>query len=138
MLGMILIFWCGNFFFSIPAKISDRAITEGWAQDSGRFKSELTNSRLLSLLYSIPTISLFVLTIKSYRRRNDKLFFKTFLFGLTLFQIIPTFGLFRVTEADPDLFRPILAVLFILFLVGQVISIYKLYELRHSNHNMAE
>lgn len=133
-LGIILIFWVGDLFLGTPAKVSDRAISEGWAEDSDRYKTELIISRLRSLLYAIPTIFLLVLTIKSYRRRKHKLFFVVFLIGLTLFQIVPAFGLYKVTDGDSTFFRPLLVVLFILFLTGQIISIYKLRRLKHSNH----
>jgi len=127
---LILIFWFGDLFLGTPAKVSDNAITEGWADDDAHSNSELINARLLSLIYAIPTLLLLLLTIKSYRLKDYKLFFGTFLFGMTLFQIISVFGFFKVTDNAPGFLRPVLAVLFILFLAGQIVSVYKLYKLR--------
>ncbi len=129
-IGLIVIFWLGDLLGGLPAKVSDRAITEGWAEDANLYKSELIKARFYTLYYAIPAIILLTLTIKSVINENYKLFYWTFLIGLTLFQIIPTLGLFNVTNSDPSFFKPVLAVIFFLFLMGQLFSVFRLYNWR--------
>ncbi len=69
LLGLILVFWVGDLMFLIPAKVSDRAVAGGWAEDSIRYKNELTESRLSTLFYAIPAIIFLVVTVRSYGRK---------------------------------------------------------------------
>ena len=80
-LGLILIFWFGDLFMGTPADVSDRAVTEGWADDRTMYEAEKVKSRLWTLLYALPTIILLTMTIKSIRQKNELMFYWTFLIG---------------------------------------------------------
>ncbi len=74
-LGLILLFWFVDIFVGTSAKVSDQSITNGWAEDNKLYASKLTSARLRTLIYAMPTLILLILTIYSYRRKNEKLFF---------------------------------------------------------------
>lgn len=105
-LGLILIIWLGDLFMGTPADVSDRAVTEGWADDRTMYEAEKVKSRLWTLLYAIPTIILLAMTIKSIRQKNELMFHWTLLIGLTIFQIIPIAGLLSDKANDPPFIVP--------------------------------
>ena len=113
-----------------PADVSDRAVTEGWADDRTMYEVEKTKSRLWTLLYAIPTIVLLTLTIKSIRQKNELMFYWTLLFGLTLFQIIPVAGILSDKAKEPPFIIPIISTLFFIFISGQVFSVIRIVKLK--------
>jgi len=128
-LGIILVFWLGDLFLVTPADLSDRAITEGWAEDRTMYKAETTKSRLLTLIYAIPTIFLLTSTIKSIKQKNELMFYWTLLIGLTIFQIIPVAGLLIDKINDPPFIFPAILTLFTIFISGQIFSIIRIIKL---------
>lgn len=111
----------------IPADITDRSLTEGWVDNSVMYEAEKARSRLRTLLYAIPAIMLGFFAIKAIKQKNERLFYWTFLAGLTLFQVIPVTGLLSAKGQDhPLLIRPLLWTFFLAFLAGQVYSVYRI------------
>ena len=128
-LGLILIFWLGDLFMGTPADVNDRAVTEGWADDRVMYDLEKVKSRLWTLLYAIPTIIMFALTIKSIRQKNELMFYWTFLISLTIFQIIPVAGLLSDKANDPPFIVPVISTFFFIFLSGQIFSVNRIVKL---------
>lgn len=129
-LGLILIFWIGDLTMGVPANVTDRAVTDGWIEDNSRYEDETFESRLLTLIYAIPTILLLLMTIKSLKQKNERLFYWTFLIGLTIYQIIPVVGLLSDNSQDPPFIKPILLTFFTVFLGGQILSVYRIVKTR--------
>jgi hypothetical protein len=128
-LGLILVFWLGDLFLGTPADVSDRAVTEDWADDRTRYEAEKMKSRLWTLVYAIPTIILLTATVKSIRQKNELMFYCTFLIGLTIFQIIPVAGLLNDKSNDPPFIIPIIITFFLIFISGQIFSVFKIVKL---------
>lgn len=128
-LGLIVVFWFGDLFMGTPADVSDRAVTEGWADDRTMYEAEKAKSRLWTLLYAIPTIILLTMTIKSIRQKNELMFYWTFLIGLTIFQIIPVAGLLSDKANSPPFIVPIILTLFTIFIIGQVFSVIRIVKI---------
>jgi heme A synthase len=128
-LGIILIFWLGDLFMGTPADVSDRAVTEGWADDRTMYEAEKVKSRLWTLLYAIPTIILLTMTIKSIRQKNELMFYWTLLIGLTIFQIIPVAGLLSDKTNNPSFIVPVILAFFSIFISGQIFSIFRIIKL---------
>lgn len=133
-LGLILLFWFGDLFMGTPADVSDRAVTEGWADDRTMYEAEKMKSRLWTLIYAIPTIILLTMTVKSIRQKKERLFYLTFLIGLTIFQIIPVVGLLNDKAKDPPFIKPVLLVFFLTFLIGQIFSIYRIVKINKADN----
>jgi len=112
------------------AEVSDRAVTEGWAEDRTMYEAEKTKSRLWTLLYAISTIILLITTIKSIRQKNELMFYWTLLIGLTVFQIIPIAGLLSDKTNDPPFIVPAILTLFTIFISGQIFSVLKILNLK--------
>ncbi|MBS1570004.1 MAG: hypothetical protein JST45_11270 [Bacteroidetes bacterium] len=129
-LGLILIFWLGDLFMGTPADVSDRAVTEGWADDRTMYEAETVKSRLWTLLYAIPTIILLTMTIKFIRQNNELMFYWTFLIGLTIFQIIPVAGLLSDKANDPPFIVPVISTFFFIFISGQIFSVIRIVKLK--------
>jgi hypothetical protein len=129
-LGLILVFWLGGLFMGTPADVSDRAVTEGWADDRTMYEAEIVKLRLWTLLYAIPTIILLTLIIKSIRQKNELMFYWTLLIGLTIFQIIPVAGLLSDKANDPPFIIPIISTLFFTFISGQIFSVIRIVKLK--------
>lgn len=110
-----------------PADVSDRAVTEGWADDRTMYEAETVKSRLWTLLYAIPTILLLTFTIKSIRHKNDLMFYWSLLIGLTLFQIIPIAALLNVLTDGLTFIIPL--IFFLIFISGQIFSIIRIVKL---------
>ncbi len=108
------------------AEVGDRAIEGGWAEDDKSYANELLQTRLRTLYYLIPTVILLFFTIKSFRQKNELLFYWTFLIGLSLFQILPLKGLSHFNPNGPEFVKPLLWVFLLTFLTGQIYSIVKL------------
>lgn len=125
-LGLIIVFWFGDLLMGTPAEISDRAVTEGWAEDKTRYEEEKLKSRFWTLIYAIPTIILLTLTVISIRGKNELMFFCVLLIGLTIFQIIPLAGLINKEAKDPLYIISVFLILFFIFLSGQILSIIKI------------
>lgn len=113
-----------------PADVSDRAVTEGWADDRTMYEAETVKSRLWTLLYAIPTIILLTMTIKSIRQNNELMFYWTFLIGLTIFQIIPVAGLLSDKANDPPFIVPVISTFFFIFISGQIFSVIRIVKLK--------
>jgi hypothetical protein len=113
-----------------PADVSDRAVTEGWADDRTMYEAEKVKSRLWTLLYAIPTIILLTMTIKSIRQKNELMFYWTFLIGLTIFQIIPVAGLLSDKANDPPFIVPVISTFFFIFISGQIFSVIRIVKLK--------
>ena len=128
-LGLILVFWLGDLFLGTPAAVSDRAVTEDWADDGKRYAAEKMKSRLWTMVYAIPTLILLTATVKSIRQKNELLFYRTFLIGLTIFQIIPVAGLLKDKSNDPPFILPIILTFFLIFTSGQIFSVLKIVKL---------
>ena len=128
-LGLILVFWLGDLFLGTPADVSDRAVTEDWADDEKRYAAEKMKSRLWTLVYAIPTLILLNATVKSIRQKNELLFYRTFLIGLTIFQIIPVAGLIKDKSNDSPFIFPIILTFFVIFTSGQIFSVLKIVKL---------
>ena len=128
-LGLILVFWLGDLFLGTPAAVSDRAVTEDWADDEKRYAAEKMKSRLWTLVYAIPTLILLNATVKSIRQKNELLFYRTFLIGLTIFQIIPVAGLIKDKSNDSPFIFPIILTFFVIFTSGQIFSVLKIVKL---------
>ena len=131
-LGLTLIFWLGDLFMGTPADVSDRAVTEDWADNSTMYESEIMKSRIWTLLYAIPTIILLTTTIISIRQKNEFLFYWTFLIGLTIFQIIPVAGLLSDKANDPPFVIPVISTFFFIFISGQIFSVFRIIKLTKS------
>ncbi len=112
-----------------PADVSDRAVTEGWADDSAIYQAEKIKSRLCTLIYAIPTIILLTMTVKSVRQKDERLFYRTFLIGLTIFQIIPVVGLLSDKAKDPPFIVPLMLTFFLIFISGQIFSVFRIVKL---------
>jgi hypothetical protein len=112
-----------------PADVSDRAVTEGWADDRTMYEAEKVKSRLWTLLYAIPTIILLTMTIKSIRQKNELMFYWTLLIGLTLFQIIPVAGLLSDKANNPPFIVPVILTFFSVFISGQIFSVFRIIKL---------
>jgi hypothetical protein len=128
-LGLIIVFWVGDLLMGTPAEISDRAVTEGWAEDKTRYEEEKWKSRFLTLIYAIPTIILLASTVISIIRKNELMFYWIFLIGITIFQIIPITGLINKEAKDPPFIIPVFMIFFFIFLSGQILSIIKIVKL---------
>jgi hypothetical protein len=128
-LGLILVFWLGDLFLGTPADVSDRAVTEDWANDGKRYATEKMKSRLWTLVYAIPTLILLTATVKSIRQKNELLFYRTFLIGLTIFQIIPVVRLLKDKSNDPPFIFPIILTFFLIFISGQIFSVLKIVKI---------
>ena len=128
-LGLILVFWLGDLFLGTPADVSDRAVIEDWADDGKRYAAEKMKSRLWTMVYAIPTLILLTATVKSIRQKNELLFYRTFLIGLTIFQIIPVVGLIKDKSNDPPFILPIILTFFLIFTSGQIFSVLKIVKL---------
>jgi hypothetical protein len=114
------------------ADVSDRGVTEGWVDDRTMYEAEIMKSRFWTLIYAIPTIILLTTTVKSIRQKNERLFYLTLLIGLTIFQIIPVFGLLSDKAKDPPFIVPLLLTFFLIFISGQLFSVFKIVKLRNS------
>ena len=122
-------FWLGDLFMGTPADVSDRAVTEGWADDRTMYEAEKVKSRLWTLLYAIPTIILLTMTIKSIRQKNELMFYWTLLIGLTIFQIIPVAGLLSDKANDPPFIIAVILTFFSIFISGQIFSVIRIVKL---------
>lgn len=131
-LGLILIFWLGDLFVGTSSDVSDRAVTEGWAEDRAAYENEKVKSQFWTLIYAIPTIILLTMTIISLRLKNELMFYWTFLFGLTIFQIIPVAGLLSDKSNHPPFILPIILTIFSILLSGQIFSISRIIKLTKS------
>lgn len=129
MLGLILAFWLGDLFMGIPAKVSDRAVTEGWAEDGTMYARETLKSRLWTLLYAIPTMALLITTFVSIRQKNTFIFYWTLFIGLSVFQIIPIVGLLSDKANNPPFIAPTLWILCSIFIFGQIFSMMKIIKI---------
>lgn len=58
----------------IPASVSDRAITENWADNSTLYATQKLNAQLGSLLYAIPTLILLTATVISTHEKANLYF----------------------------------------------------------------
>jgi hypothetical protein len=132
-LGLILVFWLGDLFLGTPADVSDRAVTEDWADDEKRYAAEKMKSRLWTMVYAIPTLILLTATVKSIRQKNELLFYRTFLIGLTIFQIIPVAGLLKDKSNDPPFILPIILTFFLIFTSGQIFSVLKIVKITNAS-----
>jgi len=112
-----------------PADVSDRAVTEGWADDRTMYDAEKAKSRFWTLLYAIPAIILLTMTIKSIRKKNELMFYWTLLIGLTFFQIIPVAGLLSDKTNNPPFIVPATLMLFTIFISGQIFSVFRIIKL---------
>lgn len=128
-LALILVFWFGDLFLGIPADVSDRAVTEDWADNGTIYESEIMKSRLWSLVYAIPTLILLTATVKSMRQKNEILFYWTFLIGLTILQIIPVAGLLSNKSNNPEFIIPVILTAFLIFIIGQIFSVFKIVKI---------
>ncbi len=124
--------WIVDIFIGTSATVSDIAVTEGWAEDLAKYEVEKIKFRFRTLYYAIPSILLLSLTIMAIRQKNERLFYWTFLIGLTLFQIIPVLGLINNDEREPSFIKPILLTFFTFFLMGQLFSAFRLVKFRNS------
>ena len=113
----------------IHTDVSDRAVTEGWADDRATYEVEKVKSLLWTLLYVIPTIILLTITIKSIRQKNELMFYWTLIAGLTIFQIIPVAGLLSDKSSNPQFIVPTIVTFFFIFICGQVFSLFKIIKL---------
>lgn len=125
-LVLILLFWLGDQFMGIPASVSDRAITENWADNSTLYETEKLNAQLWSLLYAIPTLILITATLISIIRKSELAFYCTFLFGLTLFQTIPIAGLIKHKANTPSFIVTLALIIFSILIIGQFFSLLKI------------
>lgn len=128
-LGLILVFWFGDFIMGTPAQVSDKAVTEDWVDNTTMYEAEILKSRLWTLLYAIPTIILLTMTIKSIRQKNELMFYWTLLIGLTVFQIIPVAGLLSDKANDPSFIVPVISTFFFIFISGQIFSVIRIVKL---------
>ena len=128
-LGLILIFWVGDLFTGTPADVSDRAVTEGWADDRTMYEAEKVKSRLWTFLYAIPTIILLTMTIKSIRQKNELMFYWTLLIGLAIFQLIPIAGLLGDKANTPPFIVPISLTFVSILISGQIFSVFRIIKL---------
>ncbi|MFA9188179.1 hypothetical protein [Flavobacterium magnesitis] len=112
-----------------PTDVTDRAVTEGWADDRTMYEAEKVKSELWTLLYALPTIILLAMTIKSIRQKNELMFHWTLLIGLTIFQIIPIAGLLSDKANDPPFIVPIILTFFTIFISGQIFSVIRIVKL---------
>jgi heme A synthase len=119
----------GDLFLGIPADVSDRAVTEDWADNGTMYESEIMKSRLWTLVYAIPTIILLTATVKSMSQKNEILFYSTFLIGLTILQIIPVAGLLSDKSNAPAFIIPIILAVFFIFITGQIFSVFKIVKI---------
>jgi uncharacterized membrane protein len=119
----------GDLFMGIPASVSDRAITEGWADNSALYVTEKLNAQLWSLLYTIATLILLTATLISFKQKSKLTFYSTFLFGLTLFQTIPVTGLIKHKANTPSFVVNLAIIIFIILMAGQVLSVLKIVTL---------
>ena len=128
--------WLGDILFGVPVKISDQAVSEGWAENKTLFRREVAKGRLVTLIYGLPVALLTVITIHSIRKRNERLFYRVFLVGLSLIQVVPVAGLINRSLEAPQFIGKALFVLFFAFLFGQLYSAYRLiytFKVRHLN-----
>ena len=132
-LGLILVFWFSDLFLGTPADVSDRAVIEDWADDGKRYAAEKMKSRLWTMVYAIPTLILLTATVKSIRQKNELLFYRTFLIGLTIFQIIPVAGLLKDKSNDPPFILPIILTFFLIFTSGQIFSVLKIVKITNAS-----
>jgi hypothetical protein len=112
-----------------PADVSDRAVTEGWADNRTMYEAEKVKSRLWTLLYAIPTVIMLTLNIKSIRQKNELMFYWTLLIGLTIFQITPVAGLLSDKTNDPPFIIPVISTFFCIFISGQIFSVIRIVKL---------
>lgn len=110
--------------------VIDQAIMEGWFEDNERYEREIRDYRFRTLIYGLPAIGLLALTVLSVRKKNDQLFYWTFLTGLTLLQIIPVAGLINENENEPSFIEPILILIVTLLFLGQLFSAFKIVRIR--------
>lgn len=113
----------------IPASVSDRAITENWADNSTLYATQKLNAQLGSLLYAIPTLILLTATVISITRKSELVFYCTFLTGLTLFQIVPITVLIKQKANTPTLIVNAALIFFSILIIGQVLSGFKIAKL---------
>ena len=132
-LGLILVFWLGDLFLGTPADVSDRAVTEDWANDGKRYAAEKMKSRLWTMVYAIPTLILLTATVKSIRQKNEIMFYRTFLIGLTIFQLIPVAGLIKDKSNDPPFIFTIILTFFLIFISGQIFSVLKIVKITNAS-----
>ena len=113
--------------------MSDRAVTEDWADDEKRYAAEKMKSRLWTMVYAIPTLILLTATVKSIRQKNELLFYRTFLIGLTIFQLIPVAGLIKDKSNDPPFIFTIILTFFLIFTSGQIFSVLKIVKITNAS-----
>ena len=130
---LILVFWLGDLFLGTPADVSDRAVTEDWADDEKRYTAEKMKSRLWTMVYAIPTLILLTATVKSIRQKNEIMFYRTFLIGLTIFQLIPVAGLIKDKSNDPPFIFTIILTFFLIFISGQIFSVLKIVKITNAS-----
>ncbi len=130
---LILVFWLGDLFLGTPADVSDRAVTEDWADDEKRYAAEKMKSRLWTMVYAIPTLILLTATVKSIRQKNEIMFYRTFLIGLTIFQLIPVAGLIKDKSNDPPFIFTIILTFFLIFISGQIFSVLKIVKITNAS-----
>ncbi len=111
------------------ADVSDRAVTEDWADNTTMYETEILKSRLWTLVYAIPTLILLALTLKAIRQKNELMFYWAFLTGLTIFQIIPVAGLLSDKANDPPFIIPVTSTFFFIFISGQIFSVIRIVKL---------
>ncbi len=130
---LILVFWLGDLFLGTPADVSDRAVTEDWADDEKRYAAEKMKSQLWTMVYAIPTLILLTATVKSIRQKNEIMFYRTFLIGLTIFQLIPVAGLIKDKSNDPPFIFTIILTFFLIFISGQIFSVLKIVKITNAS-----
>jgi hypothetical protein len=130
---LILVFWLGDLFLGTPADLSDRAVTKDWANDGKRYATVKMKLRLWTLVHAIPTLILLNATVKSIRQKNELLFYRKFLIGLTIFQIIPVVRLLKDKSNDPPFIFTIILTFFLIFISGQIFSVLKIVKITNAS-----
>ena len=61
---LFMLILIGDFFWGIPADITDRSVMDGWVEDNKRIIIETRNARLKTGLLFIVVLIIFVFVIK--------------------------------------------------------------------------
>lgn len=128
-LSTLLLLWVGNLAMGIPAEMSDDPKMEGLSGEDPVFQEAVLQARFASLVVGVPLLLLLVLTIKSYRQRNDWLFFWVLLIGLSLFQVVPVLAIYQGHTTEPLLLYQGIVSVFWVLAAGQLLACYQLYQL---------
>ena len=119
----LLLLWLGHFVVGIPSEGSDA---------DAALQADVLETRLVSLAVGgIPLIVLLLLTGKAYRQQSSRLFYWTFLLGLSYFQVVPVLVIYHGQTTKPLLapgvYQGIVGA-FWLLLAGQLGTGYQLYQ----------